>query len=31
MGFSAAVGVGFGVWPARTASKLQPVEALRFE
>jgi putative ABC transport system permease protein len=31
MGFSALVGVVFGVWPARTASKLQPVEALRFE
>jgi ABC-type antimicrobial peptide transport system permease subunit len=25
------VGVVFGVWPARTASKLKPVEALRFE
>jgi putative ABC transport system permease protein len=31
MGFSAAVGVIFGVWPARTAAKLQPVDALRFE
>ena len=31
MGFSALVGVVFGVWPARTASKLQPVDALRFE
>ena len=31
MGFSALVGIVFGVWPARTAAKLQPVDALRFE
>ena len=31
LGFSMFVGVIFGVWPARTASKLKPVEALRFE
>jgi putative ABC transport system permease protein len=31
LGFSAGVGVVFGVWPARAASRLQPVEALRFE
>lgn len=31
VGFSVAVGIVFGVWPARTASKLQPVDALRFE
>jgi putative ABC transport system permease protein len=31
LGFSALVGVVFGVWPARTAAKLQPVDALRFE
>jgi putative ABC transport system permease protein len=31
LGFSAIVGVVFGVWPARTAARLQPVDALRFE
>ena len=31
LGFSAAVGIIFGVWPARTAARLQPVDALRFE
>ena len=31
LGFSAFVGIVFGVWPARSAAKLQPVEALRFE
>ena len=31
LGFSMFIGVVFGVWPARTASKLKPVEALRFE
>jgi len=31
LGFSAVVGIVFGVWPARTAAKLQPVDALRFE
>ena len=31
LGFSLAVGVAFGVWPARTASRLEPIDALRFE